>query len=158
MQGNKTMNIWKKVKQERMDRLKEGMRPVDATELIRFLMENSEKLSPEDKKIMRQQLEEAFMETGKKFLERALAEDVLSKPEWKALKEKGFTESDMRAVLQAIFNKKDGYVKGDDEIKVLTMDYSPMYKNKAYIEKRFKVSVVTIKDIVEEDKKNGQVL
>ena len=147
------MNIWEKIKKQRLEKLKKASKPVDAIPLIKFMLDGKGKFTKEQKDKFIGSLHSGFEESGKMFLDRAILEKVITEKEAEELK-KMFTLSDFGTVLQEYFSKKDGHIKKDTKVKVLTVENTTIFKHRDMIKKRFGVDIISAKEGVEELKKN----
>jgi hypothetical protein len=88
-------NIWQQIKEREQERKKESTKGVDATPLLKFLMESKDKLSQKERDGIIDTIHKAHEAEGKKYVDRAIEEGVMSKKEWENFKELGFSHGDI---------------------------------------------------------------
>ena len=141
------MNMFEKMREKkkiaRLNQLKQETRTVDAKGMLKLMMEDVPKMSKEDREGMRDCMEKAFEENGKKVIERGLLEGLFSEKEWKEWQKKyNFDNSDFGSVLNGVFIRQDKPIKGDDEIIIVSTQDSEIYKARDFLQKRFKVIIL----------------
>ncbi len=143
-------NIWKEIKKQRLERLKKASKPVDAMPLIKHMMSDS--TTKQQKEEIMKGIRKASEEVGKMLLDRAIYENVITEKECVDLL-KIFEPSDFASILQAYFNRKDGEVKKDEKIVVMTSKESIAFKKRELIKKKFNVDISCAEEQVEIIKK-----
>ena len=150
------MNIWNDIKRKRIEEIKERTKPVDALPLIKAMIKSRDKMDDNKRKEILKALTEGFKKSGEMLLNRCFLENIMTEKEWKELSLKyNLIESDMSPILQCYFNKKDKVTK--DEIIVVTMNNTSIFKHRDVLKKRFDVKIVSTEEAIEimktEDKK-----
>ena len=134
----------------RLKDLKKATVPVDAEPLIRQIIEDAKHMTDDERKTFKEKVLRGFESAGELLLERAYLEKVLTPFEFADIFTKhGLDVKDLGVVLQAYFGGKQ--VKSDD-IQVLTMPDSAIYKAKGFIKERFGVNVILMSNVMEKYK------
>jgi len=143
------MEYREKFIKDKIEKIKEMTRPVDARPLMKFMLESGGKLSEGEKKEFLSKLNEGFDEAGKLFLDRCFTEGVMLEKEYLEIKEKYCLEdTDFGVVLQAYFLKKDGVLNLEEKAVIATMPHSNIFKCRDFILKRFGVVVLSAEECI----------
>ena len=139
--------ILDKAKAERIEEIRNRTKPVDATPMIKLLMETKTKLTREEREQFLKALIKGFRETGYMLIDRAIIEGKLTEKEYKHMSEElGLKPEDLSPILQGYYHNKDA---GEDDTPiVVTMPETPIYKNKEMLQKKFEVKIVTPKQAI----------
>jgi hypothetical protein len=143
------MNIWQEMKRQRLERLKDLTKSVDAKPLLKMALDLKSR-SKEEQDAFIEMVHQSYKKSGHTFIERALMEGDITLNEWKGMQKKyGFTEEDMSCVFHAYFEKKER--KNDNErMVIVSMPCSNIYKNRKFIQKRFGVFVKIPEEVLKE--------
>lgn len=144
-----TKKLLNNIKQERIEKIKRATEPIDAIPIIKFLMENKDKFSPEERNKMVEALEEGFEKAGILLIERAIMEGDITEEEYKEYLSKGIKPFDLSPVLQAYYHVKDDKCnKCKDKAIIITNKDTPLYINRKELKQKFGVIIQTPKDAI----------
>ena len=135
-------NIWQQIKEREKERKRSETKPTDALPLLQFLMDEKGKLSQKEKDDIINTIHKSHNEQGKKYVDRAIEEDIMTKQEWKQFKELGFSYADISQILFGVLSKKDGHYKNNERMVLLSTKDSVSYKHRDLVLKKFNVMVL----------------
>jgi len=135
------MNLWKKIKQTRLER---DCKPVDAQPMIEMAMDIAKNGNKKEREEFIKAIRKGSEEAGKQLTKLAIMKKMITDDQLKEFKRRGFKNIDIAPVLQLLLSRKPGHKEQD---AILTADYSIVYKNRAWLKKEFNIDAMTAADI-----------
>lgn len=152
----KMANLWKKIKNRERDELKAKTKAVDGTPMIEMML-NSRGLPEDQRKALGEKMLNAFKSSGEICIRRALMENLLTKKDMKDIK---LEPGEWGTVLQAVLNEYDGEFDDDEQVKIVTLPSTAIWKQRKAIEERFgkKFKIITVNQAMKimEREKDGR--
>lgn len=151
---------YKKILDEKIALAKKLGKPISAFPLMKYLSENVDTFTDEERKEMCDKLEKSATEVGLALLDRALSDGTLNDTEWQDMVKLGFNEKEMATILQGFYARKDDSFpdkipKGDDRrIIIISMPDYPQYIHRKLIKDKFDVEVISPEEATKFIEKN----
>jgi hypothetical protein len=115
-------------------------KPVDASPIFKEMERLHKVGTDEEKEKFAEAIEGAFTTVGKKLLDRAIRENVITIREYADwCNDYGMSESNMCPILEIYYLKKDGHEKKGDDTLLLTVPDSPIYKMKHILKEKLNI-------------------
>ena len=73
-----------------------------------------------------------------------MKDKIVTERELVNMRKRGIKDEDFGVLFSAFFARFDGHVDTSEEkINVLTIERSPLFKNRKHLEKKFKIKIIT---------------
>lgn len=148
----------KEREKEKIDKGIKAAKPMDAEEILKYIMNELPKKSEKEKDDFRKIIHDSFVKAGNVLIERAIIDKILTEKEYISWKKKYKIDvCSMQAVLQAYYGKKDGHFNKKENLYVTTTNDSTIANDsfRKLVKKKFGVEILTMdetyKKLKEED-------
>jgi len=127
------------MKKRREAQDKKASEVMDATPLLKYIEENRDKFTGEEKKNFIDNLHRSFAEVGEVYVRRAIRDKILTKKEIQAWRKKGIDDAAFCTIFMPILAELDGHFKDRKHRNtiIITTEATALYKNRKMIMKRF---------------------
>ena len=158
MESQIKFDVRKKLIDDKIANIKRKTKLINVNNFIQYLMDNMDNFPDEYRNMIMETINEGFEETGKLLLDRAFTDGTLTEEEYLSMKEKySFDTTDFSSILQCYYQAKDNLLEKDDEIVLVTVKTSNVYKYRDFITKRFNVTIKCTEECISyiEEKEKG---